>query len=720
MSRILDIANKLLKSSGGSSDGEPLPPIERANDQTPDETKLVEHIKSKIDLVRQTNSRIAIEGIYLTNVAYLMGFDGVYYDTTYRQFKNIDPKRKLSRNRFKVNKILPSVQNRLSRLTQSPPRFDVRPNSNSTEDKDSARLGLQVIEDVFDKQGFDEKRQDIHMSAMQGGVSYAQSIWDPTLGKPMLDPETNEFSGYEGDVRIEVLNCLEVFPDPLAKNLEDCQWIIKAKIRKLDYFKDRYPGRGEAVKEEGAWLLSSLYDLKSNALTSVGIVGAQTHDQQKNSAIELVYYEKRSKDYSNGRMIICASGVLLEDKELPIGEYDIVKFDDIKIGGRYNSEAVITHLRPIQDQYNITRTRMANWIRAHLGGKYIAAKGANLGQEAINNGDTEVVEFTPVPNAAPPSAMSIPQIPPYAYKDLETQSAEFDYISGINEISRGVLPSASIPASGMAFLQEQDQTRIGVQTTSNEIAYAKLGCCILKYVGKYFEMPRLLKTAGEGLEYAVKDFKGSDLNDNYDVIVIPGSTIPQSKVLRRQDILNLLEVGLLGNPQDPKVQSKVLGELETGDIAEVWKSRALKENQFKKVIAAVEAGDQTIMQKLNQFDDQQFHLTEMNDYRISDKFDALDPEKQKLFMNIMEWRLQALVSITNPQIPQQQMLAEQMVKNMPQAFAQHNAMLAQHPGAPGSTMPTPGMDQQGNPTAPPAATQPVPNAAQLPNMQRGA
>ena len=92
-----------------------LQPINELSDQSPDERKLVEYIKEKIDSVRQTNSRIAIEGTYMCNVAYLLGFDGVYYDTAYRQFRNIDPKRKLSRNRFKVNKILPTIQNRLAR-----------------------------------------------------------------------------------------------------------------------------------------------------------------------------------------------------------------------------------------------------------------------------------------------------------------------------------------------------------------------------------------------------------------------------------------------------------------------------------------------------------------------------------------------------------------------------------------------------------------------------
>lgn len=679
MGKFDDITKRLFKSLNDKNKGSTLEPVEQSIEQPPDEIKLVEHVRSKIDMSRQTNSRIALEGIYLTNVAYLMGFDGVYYDTTYRQFRNVDPKRKLGRNRFRVNKILPQSQNRLSRITKSSPKYDVRPNSNTTGDKDASRLGAQIIENALEKALFDEKRQEVCMATMQGGIGYIQVLWDPTLGKPMIDPESGKLMGYEGDIRLEVLNCLEVFPDPLAKTVDEAQWLIKAKIRKLEYFRDRYPDRGQAVKEENTWLMSAVYDLKTNALTSVGIAGAQTADQQRDSAIELTYYEKRSKDYPNGRMVVCANGVLLEDKELPIGEYDIVKFDDILIGGRYHSESVITHARPIQDQYNITRTKCADWIRKLMAGKIIAAKGANISQEAWNDQSGEWISYVPVPNAAEPHAMNIPQIPSYVYKDLDTLDKELDYIFGINEVSRGILPSSSIPASGMAFLQEQDETRIGVITTRNENAYARIGCAILRYVGKYYEMPRMLKIAGDGLEYAVKEFKGEDLLDNYDVIVIPGSTVPSSKILKRQDILNAYQMGILGNPMDDKLKMKVLKMLEYGDVAEMWKTQALTEVRIKKEIESIEKGQKP---DLNEFDNHDLFLLGLNDYRMSDKFDNLDDAKKGMFIWVMNWHLQAKVNIANPQIPQQQMLAEAMAKHQPQVFQEQNQQLQQHPGAP--------------------------------------
>lgn len=644
-----------------------LEPVQFASDQTPDEIKLIGYIRDKVDECRHSGSRIAYEAIWLTNIAYLLGFSGVAYDPVQRQYKNIDPAQKgMRRNRMRVNKILPTIQNRLARLCKSPPQYDVRPNSNSTEDKDAARLALQVIENVFDKTGFEEKRQELMMTIQQYGYAFVQTSWDPCAGNPMLDPDQGTMEGYEGEIRNDVLNPFEVFTDPLAKRMEDVQWWIKAKVKKLSYFRDRYPDRGEAVKEEDAWLLSSQYEQRVNALTATGITGASVSQQMKNSAIEIVYYEKRSKDYPNGRMCVIASGILLEDKELPIGEFDLVKFDDVKIAGKFQSESIITHLRPIQDQYNLLISKRAEWVRKLLAGKYAVPRGAGLEQEAIND-QAEVIKYDIVPNApngGQPVAIQIPMIPSYAYNEEKALDAQFDFVSGMSEISRGQLPFAGIPAEGMQMLQEADDTRLGVVTASNEIGYSNVAKNILMYVHNYYKMPRILKLAGDGLEYTVKDFVGADLKGNHDVIVLPGSTIPGSKVLRRQEILNAYQLGILGPVGDPKVLQKLNKMLEYGDTFEMFKSRALDEAQVKKFIEKVEGHGEITTKDYNELDNHVYWVQELNDYRKSDKFTESDPTQQLLIEYTIEWHVQAQVRMMNPGLPQQQMLAEEMVKSL--------------------------------------------------------
>ncbi len=192
----------------------------------------------------------------MTNIAYLIGFDSVYYDTQSRQFKSVGRTQQfIKRNRIHVNKILPTIQNRLARLCKNPPRYDVRPNSSTSDDKEASRLGLQVLTMVWDKQKINGKRIPLYMWTQQCGHAYVKVTFDDQLGEPMIDPDTQEFQGFEGEVRVDVSSPFEIFPDALAKTMDESNWFIQAKIRKLDYFKTHYPARGHLVKEEAAWLL---------------------------------------------------------------------------------------------------------------------------------------------------------------------------------------------------------------------------------------------------------------------------------------------------------------------------------------------------------------------------------------------------------------------------------------------------------------------------------
>lgn len=621
--------------------------IESAQDQPADDIALVTHVRQKVEECRSSGSRITHEGIWMTNIAYLLGFDSVFYDTSTRQFKVVGQgKQYLSRNRIHVNKILPTVQNRLARLCKNPPRYDVRPKSSDVSDKDACQLSLQVLNMVFDTQKVNRKRIPLMMWVQQCGHGYAKVSFDDQLGNPVIDPITGG-TKYEGDIRIDVASAFEIFPDPLAKELDEAAWIVQAKVRKLDYFKTHYPDRGHLVKEENAWLLSAQYEARINQLNNQGPSTSGVQNALKNAAIELSYYERRSEKHPSGRMIISANGVLLKDDELPVGEIPFAKFDDVVVAGKYYSESLITHLRPIQDQYNRTISKRAEWTNKLLAGKYIAAKGHGMRQETLNDQSGECVTYNAVPNCPPPMAMQIPVIPAYAYTEEERLDGMINDISGIGEVSRGQLPSAGIPAIGMQILIEQDDTRIGVTVEQHEEAWALVGRLVLLYAEAFYETDRLLKISGKTGEYTIKKFKGADIRGNNDVIVERGSTLPGSKALDRQDIMNLYSQGLLGNPQDPQVKSSVLQSIEQGDVADQFDDIHLDQQNIDEAIDMLEKG---ILPPFDEMDNHLMYIKALNKYRKTDKYKALPKELRLGFARFREEHMQAQMQISNPQL----------------------------------------------------------------------
>lgn len=653
-------------------------------DQTDDENKLVSFIKGRVDEVRQSGNRVAHESIWMTNIAYCLGYDSIRFDSQTRTFRPIaQGARYLKANRVHVNSILPTLQNRLARLCKNPPKYDTRPQSSDEEDKRAARLALQVLNQLWDQQKVNRKRLDLMMWVQQAGHAYMKICWDDQLGKQMIDPDTGEVAGYEGDVRIDVVSPFELFVDPLAKYMDDANWVVQAKVRKLDYFRSHYGERGEAVKEEGAWLLSVQYEQRIQTINAQTPTTAQTQNTMKNAAIELTYYEKRSTKHPNGRMIVTANGILLEDKELPVGEIPFVKFDDIIVAGKFYSESVVTHLRPLSDYKNQNLTKRAAWLSRALAGKYIAAKGHGMTEESMNDKSGEIVQYNPVPNAAAPTALVVPTIPQYAYNEDERADAYMLDISGINQASRGQMPSASIPAVGMQLLVEQDETRIGVMTDAHEESWAQVGKLGLLYAQKFYITPRLLKTAGKNGEIDVKEFVGADIKNNTDVIVVKNSTMPTSKAMKRQEILNLYSQGLLGDPADPKVRSRVLEITEYGDLGQAWRKQALDEAQIDRDIELIKQG---INPGVNELDNHDMHIDKKNEFRISAEFDKLDEAAKLLLLSNIEEHFNFIAEMSAPPAPTDEQIAIQAQQQLMQGGAEGGVPLeegaAPQPGGP--------------------------------------
>lgn len=646
-----------MKKMGSSSIDEALV----KHDEFKQEQELCDWVKSKIEEIRQGSARVAHEAIWMQNIAAVLGFTGLQYNAVTKSLQPINRVGNASRrNRMQVNKLLPALQTRLAKLTKNPPKYDVRPNDMTQEAKDNARFKLDILNAKWDDLKINQKRYELMMFAEECGHAYLGINWDDSLGNLIEDPETGEVM-FEGDIRIDVISPFEIFPDPLAKSFEEAKYLIRAKVRPLHYFIDQYGEKGAKVKEEEVWLQSAQFQSRINTMNTRGPSAGTQNQATKNSAIEMTYYERPSRKYPKGRMIITASGVLLKNDELPCGKFPLVKFDCVIIGGKYYSESLITHARPVQDQYNQIIRRRADWANKLLNGKYIYAKGSEVIREAFTDEQAEMVQYTPVPNAPDggrPQAADIPTIPSYAYEEENRLREQFDEIMGLGDMDRGVLPAAGIPAIGMQLLLEGSEQRISPEIEQHEMAYAEIGALILDYVQAYYKTPRKIKFLGKN-SYLVKDVEGKMLEGSNDVTVIKGSTVPNSKALRRQELINAYDRGLMGDPADPAVRSNLMRLLEFGDISEAYIDEAINQARADAVAKQVR---QNIMPEIAECDPHQKILTELSRIRKTEEWDTFDEDKKELWAAVFEecLRLQGeLTGALPPKLsPDEQAMAE--------------------------------------------------------------
>lgn len=627
-------------------------PIMNPDDQDPKDIELASWVRKKLEKARSNSNRVAHEALWLSNCATVLGYDNVYFNTQTRQFNTLQPGTGLTRtNRLNSNQVLSACQNRLARLCKTAPKWEIRPSGNSPEDRDRARLQYDILIDLWEKLQINQKRILLTQWKQQVGHCYFHVCYDDTLGKPLIDPVEGIEVGKEGNLRIDVVPAFEVFPEPLAKNWWELTYLFRAKARPLKYFRDTYGDLGKAVKSEGSWLQSLDYEQRINSLTNFGPGFAGTNqDVFENTAVEVAYYEKPCSEYPKGRMVITASGILLKNEELPVGEIPFVKFDDIMVAGKFYPESPVTHARPLQQQYNRDLGKAAKFVNTLLAGKYLSEKRHGLAKEALND-TTEVVEYDHVPGAPPPEAVTPPQLPQYYFNHTQQLKSEIYEQFGLSEVSRGQLPAAGIPAVGMQLLVEQDETRIGIEVEHDEHCYAQLGSLILKYGAEFFKTKRQLKVRDKTGQYNVREYDGKDIGSDIDVSVVRGSTVPTSRALRRQEIMNAYQQGLLGAPQDPTVQQQVLGMLEFGDVTEMWKKRSLDMAQIEFTIEQIEKG---IIPEVNELDNHPLHIQEKNDFRKSDRCRQMPEPLQQLLMDDINRHIEAQMRLQNPGLFQEQ------------------------------------------------------------------
>lgn len=659
-------------------------------EQSIEDAKLCKFVKEEVERIRSSATRIAHEKTWLENAAYFYGFDNVQFNYQLKIFQPINSMTSASsRSRANVNKILPTLQNRLARLVQSYPKFDVRPNGNTQEAKDNARFKLDILTNKLDELNFQNKRILLITLTQIYGHAYIVTSWNDTGGQIMLDPATGEYD-FEGDMQLEVDSPLNIFPDELAKNFDECRSWTRAKVRPLSYFSSQWGEKGDKVKEEEIWLLSAQYEQKINSMSSRGFGSGSMASATKNCAIELTRYEVPSRKYPRGRMIVTAGDVLLCNKPLPTGKVPLVKYDDI-VSPKYYSEAITTHLRPIQDMKSEIVRRRSEWVRKLVAGKYIEARGTELIREVLNDQSGERLQYTPVPNAKDggmPIQLDIPNIPSFAYQEEEAIDAQFNEVSGISDVSKGVIPSAGIPAIGMQLLQEQDQTRIGIMTEQHELATAQVGKHILDYIQVCYKKSRKLKMAGPDGAYNVTDIDSNSIQGENDVIVVKGSMAPQSKTLRRQEIMNSWQNGLMGPPQDPLVIQNVVKDLEFGNNSQPYKKAALDSKQAKRFLDIIKGGE---MPEISDFDNHAFILQQLNEFRISEEGTEMATQNENLKEDL-ELTMEGLVQFIGKMSGS---IPEQIPEEIQQGIAQSSQEEAEQSVTPAADSLTQTLDNRG-------------------------
>ena len=655
----------------------------------PDELRRIQAVKKKYEAREQTKK--VYEKTWFVNGSFIRGQHFVSYNDETQNFE-VPYRVPRHRVRIPINLELAYYRRTKARLTAHKPALFAGPATTHQDDIERARLDEKVLESEFYRMGFQTKHKDKIGWALECGSGLFYFHWNPwageplfeekpvtdEFGQPVLDPETGEPQVeripmtdehgrqlHEGQNELEVVNPYEIDVDPMATNLDDAEWIMRSKIRSLDWIKTNYPEKGHLVDKEDVQI-HSFYEQRLKQI--VGIHGSSTSGQGgKNglldvdgpSAVVHDYREAKSEKYPKGRHLVTAGNVELYngENEYKHGLLPYMKTDEITVAGRFWGGAVIEHMIPLQ---RVVNKAASNQVEdATLAGrpKLLVPKTAKLRQEQFDAEPGEKIEYTVGPRGERPELLT-PTSNHLATQTIIENAVRFmQEISSWHEVSRGILPSANIPAEGIQLLQSADETAMGDTASNIDSSLIRLGKMVLSNCNQFWGEERLVRAGGEGARLEAMKVRGEDLvgqdpnADYFDVQVIPGSTMMRDPGKQREQVDYMLKMGIL----NPIAHRDVIVKLmDVANIESAFEDERQDEQYATRENEQMEQGAFSIPRD---FENHDIHIKVLDRFRKSERYRRLPAEIQALYDEHAAIHKQLAV-----QVGQEKMMIQAMIQ----------------------------------------------------------
>lgn len=629
-------------------------------------------LKQKFDQAK--SARVIQEPDWMLNRAFFAGLQWVMYAGGRVAKPKIDPRRQLVTD----NRITPIVTSRVSRKTKNRPMFSATPQTADDSAIDAARVAERVLENDWVELKLHNKLFAALLWADICANGFLKVFWDKTKGEktqylagpdgPLTDPKTgapikpdqidmlppemladaelmNQITTEEiaqGDVTVEVMSVFEMFPDPLATSMEDIEWMIEEKVRSLEYVRRRYPTTVNGEPFEPTADSDIPTGLSEGWIAGGQVFGDATSNYRGVKVKE--YWCKPSSKYPNGWWAVWANETLLVSEE-PFDPMPYVKFDSVRVPGRFWSHAVTTDLRGPQQDLNTIRTQIKENARRLGNPALMKSRQANVRYEGAPG---EIIEYDSTVQDPAPQYLEPPSIPVYVENEIQRIEKSMEEISGMHEVSRATVPPGVTAASAINLLQEADETRLGPEVYQMEDALGDLGTKILSLRAKYNSDERIMRIAGDDGNWDIFAFRGEMLGKNPRVEVQAGSAMPRSKAAKQAAMTEVLALMLqYGVPIDERNMRKFLKDYEVGGLDRLFEGFSEDAKQVNRENRQLIEGQ---VVPINAFDNHEFHIAEHTEFQKSHRYHYMPMETKALFDLHVSQHRQYLVSTVDQQV----------------------------------------------------------------------
>ena len=437
------------------------------------------------------------------------------------------------KTRIEPNIIHSVVETMYSILTDRYPQVDVMP---KREDQvDSAKKAQDALNFVMQ----DKKAERAIAGMKRDGLIYGTGYIKPVI--------------HNGDLHFVVPDPFTIFVDPLATNIQDAKCVIFATPTYIDDIEEIY---GKRVAVEGKMDEYKSFNRDPDKYGTDKFNWEDVEGQTPRGELDMGNSEygggmailKEAWYYKEGKLCLCtwAGKVLLQQEEAPYDFMPLVVFKNYASAHSFYGKGEPEIIESLAVGASIALSQGMDNLIYHGNPAIVMSKSLSKlqgnrptdkpGQIFYLNNPSEQIQRLSAGNI---SASTLPM--------AEQMVDLADMVSGVHEISRGNNPTGVTASKAISQLQEASQQIIRAKEreigTDAVIDLNKMTLSLL--ANNYAEIITIRQDAEDGSGYQFTQITPYDLDPDMDFKYVPGSSLPDSRISRMDQAIDLLQLGLL-------------------------------------------------------------------------------------------------------------------------------------------------------------------------------
>jgi hypothetical protein len=628
-----------------------LPLDDSPNPEAEADKALVGEVSEKY--TRWRTERLAHEITWFFNAAFVRGIHWMAWSNALRQ---IEAGQVPSyRVRVTANLVLAKHRARKTKFLKN--RFEphVIPFSGDRQDKLDARATKRCFDYFHQKEQVEQKYRRVLNWSTTCSKGFLWLYWDPNKQGyvSVPDPATGKNTIKEaklGDVCAEAGGPFEVLvSDPGASTIGEQPEIMRVKLRLVSDMQARYPDKKDQIKGDVSSKEAFNYQRQIASLAARGSAGTAISDPQSGDDDTMPYVTVKELftapcgKYAKGRHVTVAGEVLLKKvDELPYGFHDIAnpypceEFADLEMAGQFWPPTMVEQTIGIQKEYNLLRSKIAEQVKLMAHPKVIVPVQCQWPEGAWTGKPGEVIRIILPPGAQGPQVVNPSNIASDVWRTLELIKKEFDDITSIYPASQGA-SGGETSGFQVNLLQEAADSIHAPDIRLHELAFEAFYYKVRRMMKRGYTVPRMISIAGRNFTPEVFEFSSQNIDEHAEVKIFAGAGLSSSPAIKNKQVLELHASGLLGAPDSPETQRRVMRTLDVGGLGDLQEENRRDEELARRENDLFKNGQPWQQVRAFPFHDHETHWSEHADVSKLPEFDDWSEEaKLHLFCHLVD------------------------------------------------------------------------------------